>query len=217
MLQKITNNKGQTISEEQLNYYNMIQEEYQEAFILINSMPPLMVSIYGGARIKEDSKSYQEILSLGQALAQEGYGVATGGGPGAMKAGLVGAMEANGVSVAVKISINREQTDSIAQIEQMFNNFAPRKYCLRQSDAYVFVPGGWGTFDELFEIITLQKVDKAYQKPIILFDKEFWQDMVKWLETSSLKHGLITKEELDSLFIVDSVKEVIEIIRDTKK
>jgi uncharacterized protein (TIGR00730 family) len=206
-------NSDQTISEEQLLYFNLLSEEFNQGFIMLNNMPPLAISIYGGSKIQESDKIYSEIKNLAKELAKEGYAIATGGGPGAMKAGLVGANEAGGVSVAVKINISKEKTNSIATQEALFTNFAPRKYVLRQSDAYIFVPGGWGTFDELFEVITLQKVNKAIQKPIILFKKEFWQDMIEWLEKSSLKQGLITKEELDSLYIVDTTQEVLDILK----
>jgi uncharacterized protein (TIGR00730 family) len=202
----------QTISEEQFLYLQQINIEYEQAFIMLNQMPPYAVTIYGGSKIKEEDKLYKDIENLAFELAKSGYAVATGGGPGAMKAGIVGANRAGGTSVACKINITKEKSEKIATLEGMFTNFAPRKYMLRQSDAYIFVPGGWGTFDELFEVITLQKVDKTSPKPIFLYKKDFWEEMLTWLKVSSLKPGLITKEEFDSLYVVDNIEEVITII-----
>jgi uncharacterized protein (TIGR00730 family) len=202
----------QSITEEQHYFFKVLQEEYMQAYKMLNSMPPLTFTVYGGAKLQEDSPVYKEIQEFSKELSKLGWGAASGGGPGAMKACLVGGNEGKTDTTGFKINLFREQTPSVATNDYIFENFAPRKHALRQSDIYIFVPGGWGTFDELFELITLQKVDKSPLKPVILYKKDFWAGLLKWLEVQPLKDKLIKPEELENFILLDSPKEVIDFV-----
>jgi uncharacterized protein (TIGR00730 family) len=202
-------NKYQSITEDQFTFFKVLKNEYEAAYELLNSMPNLTLTVYGGAKLDEKSMVFKEIQEIGKELSDLGWGMVSGGGPGAMKAALTGGNRGSTPTTAMKIDLSREKTDKIANIDYLFTNFAPRKYALRQSDLYMFVPGGWGTFDELFELITLQKVDKIPHKPVILYKKDFWSGMLKWLENTVLNDGLIKAEELASFVILDTPEEVI--------
>lgn len=202
------NPKLQSLSEDQFKLLQILEKEYTTAYKILNIMPSYTVTVYGGAKLKEESNIYSEIVKICTTLSKEGWGMVSGGGPGAMEAALKGGNIGGAPTTAFKIDLLREQTNSDATNEYLFTSFAPRKHALRQSDVYIFVPGGWGTFDELFELVTLQKVNKIQNKPIILYNKEYWTGILKWLKETVLKEGLITQEELESLIVMDSVEEV---------
>ena len=202
-------NSKQTLTEEQFLLLESIKREYETAFKMVNSMPSLNVTIYGGSKLLPSDVYYKEIFNLANKLGSIGWSVTTGGGPGAMAAGIDGNQKSGGHPTGVKINIINESITEKNNLEYTFSNFAPRKYVLRQADAYIFVPGGWGTFDELFEVITLQKVHKASQKKIILFKSEFWNGLKNWLRDQVLLNKLITEDELESLIILDSIEEVV--------
>jgi uncharacterized protein (TIGR00730 family) len=207
----------QSITEDQYKFLKVIEEEYIASYELMNSMPNLTLVMYGGTKLEEDSKTYKELVSIAHTLSDKGWGMVSGGGPGAMKAAIVGGNMGKTPTTAIKVDIKKEKSPKIAEHEFLFTNFAPRKFALRQSDVYMFVPGGFGTFDEFFEIVTLQKVDMIPIKPVILYNKEFWDGMLKWLTDTVLKENFITKEELDSWIILDSPEEVIAFLDEEAK
>ncbi len=205
-------NKHQTLSEDQFKFLKKLEEEWTQAYLVLNEMPPLTLTVYGGAKLNETDQAYIDTVKIATELSNKGWGMVTGGGPGAMKAALVGGNNGKTPTTAFKIDLSREATNKVADNEYLFTNFPPRKHALRQSDAYMVVPGGWGTFDELFEVITLQKVNKIPLKPIILYDGKFWKPMIDWFKNEVLKRDLIKEEEINSLYILDSPKEVIDFL-----
>jgi uncharacterized protein (TIGR00730 family) len=205
-------NNNQSLSEDQFKFLKTTEEEWIQTYYMLNKMPPLTLSVYGGAKLLESDKAYKDTVIIGEKLSNLGWGMVTGGGPGAMKAALVGGNKGKTETTAFKIDLSREVTTKVADNEFMFSNFPPRKHGLRQSDAYLVVPGGWGTFDELFEVITLQKVNKIPLKPVILYDSMFWKPLISWLKNEVLKRGLVKKEEIESIFIFDTPEEVINFL-----
>jgi uncharacterized protein (TIGR00730 family) len=205
-------NKHQSLSEDQFKFLKKTEEEWTQAYMILNTMPSLTLSIYGGAKLSENDKAYIDTLKIAELLSNSGWGMVTGGGPGAMKAPLIGGNLGKTETTAFKIDLSREATTKLADNEYLFTNFPPRKHALRQSDAYLVVPGGWGTFDELFEVITLQKVNKIPLKPIILYDKKFWAPLIKWLNIEVLERGLVKKEEIEAIYIMDNPEEVVNFL-----
>lgn len=202
-------NKFQSLSEDQFKYLKTIESEWTQAYIILNDMPSLTLTVYGGAKLLESDKDYKDTVQICHKLSKQGWGIVSGGGPGAMKAAIIGGGLGGAATTAFKIDLSREHTKDIASNNYLFTNFPPRKHALRQSDAYLVVPGGWGTFDELFEVVTLQKVDKIAVKPIILYGKSFWTPMIEWITKEVLSKGLVKQSEIDSLIILDSVDEVV--------
>ncbi|MGL4758317.1 MAG: TIGR00730 family Rossman fold protein, partial [Patescibacteria group bacterium] len=198
-----------TLEEDQFRFLKKIEQEWTQAYLILNQMPSLTMTVYGGAKLSETDKAYKDTVEICKQLSKKGWGMVTGGGPGAMKAALVGGNDGGTPTTAFKIDLSREETKKVANEEYLFTNFPPRKHALRQSDVIMVVPGGWGTFDELFEVITLQKVEKLTIKPIILYDKEFWQPMMKWLKDHCLKRNLIRESEFNNIHIMDTVEEVV--------
>ena len=207
----------QSMTEDQYKFLKIIEGEYIASYDLLNSMPNLTLSIYGGTKLEEGGKTYNEIVDLGHKLSNMGWGMVSGGGPGAMKAAIVGGNLGKTETTAIKVDIKKEKSPKIAANEFLFTNFAPRKFALRQSDVYLFVPGGFGTFDEFFEIVTLQKVDMIAIKQVILYKKDFWEGMLKWLTDTVLKDNFITQEELDSWIILDTPEEVVKYLDEHSK
>lgn len=174
------------------------------------------VTIFGSARTPEDNEYYQKARELGAKLAKAGYAVVTGGGPGIMEAANRGAHEAGGDSIGFNIilpheqSLNHYTTDSYA-----FSHFAPRKIVMTMmADAYIYFPGGFGTMDELAEILTLTQTQKISRAPIILFDRKFW---TKWddftKENMLCEQGLISAGDEGLYTITEDLDEIVKTVR----
>lgn len=175
------------------------------------------VTFFGSARFPEGSRWYEEARKLGKLLAEAGFGVVTGGGPGIMQGGNQGAAEAKGDSIGLNIKLPAEQrvnpyvTKSIG-----FHYFFVRKVMLSYSaQAYVYFPGGFGTLDEFFELITLIQTRKIpVHIPVILIGKEYWEPLTTWIEHQMLeKFQAIDKEDLGIYRVVDTAEEALEIIK----
>ncbi len=186
------------------------------------------VTFFGSAILKEDSKWYQEAQKLGYLLAKEGFDVITGGGPGIMEAGNRGAWEANqevqnkdnkvGDSIGLNIKLpNEQRINRYVDKSVAFNYFFTRKVMLSYyAQAYVYFPGGYGTMDELFELLTLIQVKKVPKIPIILIGREFWDPMAVWIKDSLYeKFNAISKEDMSLYQIVDTAEEALEIIKES--
>lgn len=178
------------------------------------------VTFFGSARLNEGTKYYEVARELGKKLAKSGYGVITGGGPGIMEAGNRGATEGGGDSIGVNIQLPFEQRiNEYVTKGHGFYYFFTRKVMLSfASQAYVYFPGGFGTLDELFEILTLVQTKKIYDKiPIILVGKDFWEDIHKWMSEKLLvQHKTIDADDLKLFTIVDSADEALAIIKKSK-
>ncbi|MCF6767836.1 TIGR00730 family Rossman fold protein [Thiotrichales bacterium 19S11-10] len=172
------------------------------------------ISIFGSARLKENNPYYQQAKDIAEALSNEGFSIITGGGPGIMEAANIGASLGSSLSVGLNIDLPFEQVSNGHQdITLRYRYFFTRKATfIKHSLAYVVMPGGFGTLDELFDIITLIQTQKKNYMPVILVGKSFWQGLFDWLKTTVVDAGTISKEDLDLLIITDDTSEVIDII-----
>lgn len=195
-----------------------IMAEFVDGFEKLSKIGPC-VSIFGSARTKPEDKYYKIAEETAYLLTQEGFGVITGGGPGIMEAGNKGAKRGKGKSVGVNIELEFEQfpnqyIDSDKLIS--FDYFFVRKVMfMKYSQGFIVMPGGFGTFDELFEAITLIQTKKIAKFPIILVGKDYWSGLIKWIKEVMLeKEHNIKKEDLDLIKIVDTAKEASDVIYD---
>ncbi len=173
------------------------------------------VTIFGSARFAEEHPYYQMARRLGNRLAQEGLVVLTGGGPGIMEAANRGAKEGGGLSLGANIELEHERYPN-AYVDQYveFDYFFVRKVMLvKFSCAFVAMPGGMGTLDELFETLVLIQTKKIAHFPIICMGVEFWEPMLRFLENSMLANGTISRSDLDLITVTDSIDEVIAIVK----
>lgn len=190
--------------------------EFVDGFETMNHIGPC-VSIFGSARTKPDHPYYKLAVEIGRKLTDEGYGVITGGGPGIMEAGNKGAHLNGGSSVGLNIDLPFEQSsnafvDHDKNID--FRYFFVRKVMfVKYAQAFVCLPGGFGTLDELFEVLTLVQTKKITPVPVILVGKEFWSGMKKWIkETMCDAEKNISPDDMDLLPSVDTPEEVLAII-----
>jgi len=195
-----------------------IMAEFVEGFDTLVDIGPC-ISIYGSARTKEDNIYYIKAIEIAEAFVEEGYGIITGGGPGVMEAGNKGARNKKGKSVGLNIDLPFEQysnpyIDSDKEIN--FNYFFARKVMfVKFAQAFVLMPGGFGTLDELFESVTLIQTGKIEPVPIILFGSEYWSGLIDWIKNTLLEqHSTISPKDLDLLKVTDSVEEVVKIVVD---
>lgn len=192
-----------------------INLEFKNGFDLIKEISK-SVTFFGSARTLENEKEYQNAKTLAKRISTElGYAIITGGGPGIMEAANRGANEASGKSVGLTIKLPSEQvTNKFLNSHLDFEYFFVRKVLLSFSaEAYIYFPGGFGTLDELFEILTLVQTDKINKVPIILFGKKYWKDLDKFIKNNLLKKERIDADDMDLYTITDNMDEIIEIIR----
>jgi uncharacterized protein (TIGR00730 family) len=191
-----------------------IMGELVEGFDKLSGIEPA-VTIYGASRLKPQSYDYEKTREIARLLGQEGFNIITGGGPGAMEAANLGAQEAGVKSVGLNIELATEQAcNAFANISVTFNHFFARKIMLvKYSTAFVIIPGGMGTLDELTEVLTLIQTRKIKPFPVVLFNSAFWLGFLDWLRKESLANGYITEEDFRLLRVSDDPKEVLDIIR----
>jgi hypothetical protein len=190
-----------------------IQSEFVEGFGLLAELPRA-VSVFGSARTPSDHPEYAIGVALGAGLARAGFAVITGGGPGTMEAVNRGASEADGVSVGLGIELPFEQRlNDWVDIGINFRYFFARKTMfVKYAQAFVILPGGFGTLDELFEALTLVQTHKVTRFPVILFGREYWQGLVDWLRTTVHPSGKVGSADLDLLTLTDDVDEAVAFI-----
>lgn len=192
-----------------------IMGEFVNGFEKMSLIGPC-VSIFGSARTKPGEKYYELAVNVAKRIAESGYGVITGGGPGIMEAGNKGANMAGGTSVGLNIDLPFEQHDNpfIDPDKSLdFDYFFVRKVMfVKYSQGFVVMPGGFGTLDELFEAMTLIQTNKIHTFPIILVGKEFWSGLFDWVKNTMLEAGNISPKDLDLIKLVDTEDEVVEII-----
>jgi uncharacterized protein (TIGR00730 family) len=175
----------------------------------------LAVSIFGTARTGAGDEVYKQAEELAARLAKAGFAIITGGGPGVMEAANVGAFKVGGKSIGLNIQLPMEQRlNPYVTESQHFHFFFTRKVMLAfASEVYIYFPGGFGTLDELFELVTLIQTKKISKTPIILYGKKFWAPMLEWVEGSLYKkYGTVSREDIDILHVVDSVDEAYDYI-----
>ena len=190
-----------------------IQTEFVEGFGLLAELPRA-VSIFGSARTRRDAPEYAMAERLAAALADAGWAVITGGGPGIMEAANKGASEAGGLSVGLGIELPFEQSlNEWVDLGLEFRYFFARKTMfVKYAQAFVILPGGFGTMDELFEALTLVQTRKVNQFPVILMGSAFWSPLLDWLRGSLAAQGYIAESDLDLFTVTDDVDEAVGII-----
>jgi uncharacterized protein (TIGR00730 family) len=192
-----------------------IMGEFVEGFDRMGRVGPC-VSIFGSARLNEDSPYYQQAVKLSEMITDLGFGVITGGGPGIMEAGNRGARNKHGKSIGVCINLPFEEAanpyvDHKYQID--FDYFFARKVMfIKYAQSFVVFPGGFGTLDELFEALTLIQTKKINRFPVILIGTEFWGGLVDWIKQTLVANGTISPKDLDLFHLTDNLDEVVNII-----
>ncbi len=192
-----------------------IGNEFLRGFRRLHFVGPC-VTVFGSARFTEENPYYQLARETSALIAKAGFTVMTGGGPGIMEAANRGAKEAGGRSIATTIELPHEQSSNpYLDLEVPFHYFFIRKVMLvKYSYAFVVMPGGFGTLDELFEIATLVQTGKVGDFPIVLLGRDFWEPMIDFLRDRMLEAGTISPEDPDRLVIVDDPQEVVDLISD---
>ena len=197
-----------------------IMSEFVEGIDKLSKIGPC-VSIFGSARTKPEDKYFQIAEKIAAKLVRHGYGVITGGGPGIMEAGNKGAKSENGRSVGLNIELPFEQHHNpyIDRDKNLnFDYFFVRKVMfVKYSQAFVVMPGGFGTLDELFEAITLVQTKKIDQFPIILYGSDFWEGLKQWIENTLKATGKISPNDTDLMHVANSEEEVVGIIEEFYK
>jgi len=192
--------------------------EFVDGYGRMNQIGPC-VSIFGSARTKPDHKYYQIAVDVAKSCVEEGYGVITGGGPGIMEAANKGAAEAGGASVGLNIELPFEQGHNpYIDHDKVFNFkyfFIRKVMFVKYAQALVVLPGGFGTMDELFEVLTLKQTNKMAPIPIILVGSEFWTGLKSWIKNVMLdEFQNVSAADIDLMPITDDPKEVVRIIND---
>ncbi|MDM7202669.1 MAG: TIGR00730 family Rossman fold protein [Thermodesulfobacteriaceae bacterium] len=192
-----------------------IMAEFVDGFEVLPKVYP-GVTIFGSARAEPNSPDYQKAETLGKLLVKAGFSVITGGGPGIMEAANKGAAEGGGYSVGLNIKLPMEQEPNpYSNLKLEFRYFFIRKVMLaKYSVAFVFFPGGYGTMDEMFEILTLVQTKKIRPVPIVLVDRNFWKPLYTWFSKTLLPTGKISATDLEIFKIVDEPQEVVDYIKD---
>ena len=190
-----------------------IQCEFVEGFGALAELGPA-VSVFGSARTKPDHPTYQLAVRVGRALVEAGFAVITGGGPGAMEAANKGAWEAGGTSVGLGIELPFESgLNPYVNLGINFRYFFARKTMfVKYAQGFVVMPGGFGTFDELFEALTLVQTRKVTSFPVILVGTSYWQGMVAWIRDQAVGRGFVSDADLELLRLTDDLDEVVEAI-----
>ena len=196
-----------------------LMAEFVDSFETLSQVRPA-VTIFGSARTKPRDKYYRAAEAIAKGLAKHQLAVITGGGPGIMEAANKGAMQNGGKSVGLNIELPHEQYNNrFSNVPVNFHYFFARKVCfVKYSLGFVFMPGGFGTLDEFFEVLTLVQTERIPQFPLILFGGEYWRGLLKWAKTEMEdKHDFISAGDLDLVAITDKPQEAVELILDYER
>ena len=193
-----------------------ILSEFVEGFEMMSEVYPA-VSIFGSARIKPEDETYIQTVEIAKKLSENGFNIITGGGPGIMEAGNKGAQEGKGKSVGVNIKLPMEQqANAFTDLQLELNYFFVRKVMfIKYAQAYVGMPGGFGTLDEIFEAITLIQTKRMKPFPVILVGTDYWSGLLDWVKDTLLKRKLISADDIDLVRLTDDPDEVVKIIKQT--
>lgn len=192
-----------------------IMSEFVDSFETLSKIG-LGVTFFGSARVNSKDPFYQIAVSLAKTLARNNLAIITGGGPGIMEAANRGAAEAKGSSVGLNIELPFEQKGNrYANIPLNFHYFFSRKVCfVKYSIAFVFMPGGFGTLDEFYEVLTLVQTKRIPRYPLILIGHSFWDGLLRFMKTTLLKNGYISPGDLDLITITDSPQDAAAVVLD---
>jgi uncharacterized protein (TIGR00730 family) len=197
---------------------SLIASEFLAGFQDIQRIDRPAVTIFGSARVKEGSATYQAARETARLFAEAGLAVVTGGGPGTMEAANRGAKEGDGLSIGFNILLPHEQgLNAYCDISRTFKHFYVRKVMfVKAAEGFVIFPGGFGTMDELYESLTLIQTGKIGSFPVVLFDSDYWGEMLDWVREEMLADGLVSPADLELLHLTDepqeSVQRIVEMI-----
>jgi uncharacterized protein (TIGR00730 family) len=191
-----------------------IMAEFVEGFETLPEVYPA-VTIFGSARSKPQSNNYKTTATVARMLAENGYNVISGGGPGIMEAANRGAVEGGGKSVGLHIQLpNEQEPNKYANIRLKYNYFFIRKVMfVKYAVAYIIMPGGFGTLDELFEALTLIQTSRIKYFPIILMDSDYWKGLLDWIKETMIKEKTISESDFDIFNVVDTPEEAVGIVK----
>jgi uncharacterized protein (TIGR00730 family) len=191
-----------------------IQSEFVEGFGTLSELGPA-AAVFGSARMTADDPAYAMGVEVGRLLAEAGYAVITGGGPGAMEAANKGAFDADGTSVGLGIELPFETgLNEYVDLGINFRYFFARKVMfLKYSRGFIVLPGGFGTLDELFEAVTLAQTQKVTEFPVVLMGVAYWQGLLDWMRDTVLANGMINPTDLDRIIVTDDPHEAVRAIR----
>ncbi len=193
-----------------------ILAEFVDGFEELHNIYPC-VSIFGSARVKPGDDIYEKTVIIARKLAQNGYHIITGGGPGVMEAGNKGAKEGGGKSIGLNIKLPlEEKPNPYIDIRLDFKYFFVRKVMfLKYAQAYIGMPGGFGTLDEIFEALTLIQTKRMKPFPLILVGSDYWQPLINWMKEALLEKGYISEEDIELLTIMDDPDDIVRFIKKT--
>ncbi len=190
-----------------------IMGEFVEGFETLRPVWP-SVSIFGSARARKGSRYYRDAVRIAEALSNAGFSIITGGGGGIMEAANRGAKKGSGDSIGLNIRLPEEQKpNGYADTVIHFNYFFARKVMfVKYACAFVALPGGFGTLDEIFEALTLKQTGKIHDFPVILFGKDYWKGLLRWLQQQALRERMVSRRDLSLFKLTDDVDEVVHLI-----
>ena len=193
-----------------------IAREFERGFEAVRRIPSPAVTLFGSARVEEDHPAYRAARKTGRLFAEAGWAVITGGGPGVMEAANRGAREGGGFSVGFNIALPHEQrSNPYLDVNVRFDHFYARKVCfVKPAEGFVIFPGGFGTLDELFEALTLIQTDKVLDFPVVLFDSDYWEELLHFIRAELLAKGLVSPEDVELLHVTDDPAEAVQIVHE---
>ena len=190
-----------------------IMSEFVEGFETLKDLGPA-ITIFGSARTTRDEESYKDTLKVAKMLAQRGFAIISGGGPGIMEAASRGARMGKGVSVGLNIQLPAEQKPNRYQDKSLtFRHFFARKVMfVKYASGYIIMPGGFGTLDEFFESLTLIQTVKIRRFPVVLMGRKYWEGLIRWMEHTLIEEGTISASDLNLFYLTDSPEDAVEYI-----
>ena len=191
-----------------------IAAKFRAGFEAVERLPKPAVTLFGSARVPEDSKPYRDAREVARHFGRDGWTVITGGGGGVMEAANRGAKEGGGCSAGFNIRLPFEQhSNRYLDVDVTFDHFYVRKTMfVKAAEGFVIFPGGFGTLDELFEALTLIQTGKVLHFPVVLFDTDYWGEMLEWINGELLEDGMISAEDLQLLHATDDHAEAAELV-----
>ncbi len=192
-------------------HVQLIAQEFREGFEAVDRIDRPAVTIFGSARVAAGDASYERARGVSRRFAEQGWAIVTGGGPGVMEAASRGAKEGGGLSIGFNIELPHEQQlNPWLDIQLTFRHFYARKTMfVKAAEGFVVFPGGFGTADELFEALTLIQTGKVLHFPVVLFDSDYWQELLTWIRGELLANGMISPNDLDLLYVTDDPDDVV--------
>jgi uncharacterized protein (TIGR00730 family) len=193
-----------------------IADEFLEGFEAVERIDRPAITVFGSARVREGHPAYTAALEAGRLLAEAGFAVVTGGGPGVMEAANRGAKEGGGFSAGFNIQLPHEQrSNPYLDLSLTFRHFYTRKTMfVKVAEGFVVLPGGFGTVDELFEALTLIQTGKVLHFPVVLFDTDYWGELLGWMRKELLDHGMISTDDVELLHVTDDAAEAVRVVVD---